>query len=196
MKKQVTIKQIARVCGTNPPYYDLCVNGVIQNRRLVNHDHMPVQVATEMLCAPRARMTSRERKQCERARERIFESTLSGQTPEARLAFRVSSRPIESLAKWIRRAARRRKDVQAKYGILCRRRDKLNAKTGEPAQAEILELLGIGRALAALEIRAKLLEMVLDAAQEEVKRRERLVESLRFAAPGFAAALEKKLEKV
>ena len=45
-------------------------------------DHMPTEVATEMLCAPKARMTNRERKECQRAREIRYASPRQPRTTE------------------------------------------------------------------------------------------------------------------
>jgi hypothetical protein len=52
-------------------------------------DHMPAEVATEMLASPRAKLTARQRKTCMAARQRVF-ATESG----APLRRRILSRPI------------------------------------------------------------------------------------------------------
>ncbi len=88
-------------------------------------DHMPVEVATEMLCAPKARMTNRERKECFRARERHFVSTLVAKPAEAKRSRFISSRNFSQLLTLQRRGNAKRAELERGFSLLTRQLDKV-----------------------------------------------------------------------
>lgn len=155
------------------------------------------QVATELLCRPGVRMTNKERKQLNRARwkelnPKKFDPLGIGH----RLEYRLGQRSWQQLCKWQKRANARRKQVQCTYIILQRRQTKLGAKTGQPSDAEITELLALNQGLAALDAKARVLDTFLEGLEEEVLRRKKLWESVATAgAQQFAKQLRSALTK-
>lgn len=111
-------------------------------------DHMPAEVATEMLA--RALLTNRQRKQCMQARERVFgagvpllrrtqaelspdratlrelkisvpyvfDADFAPPLPEAKLARRHARIPIDRLSRLVTRSIRARRRVQTAYAKL------------------------------------------------------------------------------
>lgn len=87
----------------------------VKNRVVVEEDHMPKQVATEMLCNPKVRMTNRERKTYERARWTIKRSTLEPKPHGVVIEARLKRTPLEKLVLWWGRALLRRKQLQKPF---------------------------------------------------------------------------------
>lgn len=146
------------------------------NLQRVERDHIPTQVATELLCRGGAMMANKDRKLYMRARETHYES--SRQPKENRrqqiLANRLRSRPWSFLVSRNRRCINIRGEVQHAYIIGQRHLDKLKAKTGKPDPREVLAILMLERQMAALEVRAKELDMAWECLSDEIERRQKL----------------------
>lgn len=154
-------------------------------------DHMPVEVATEMLASPKAKLTARLRKNCFAARQRVFlsatplrrgfqihdateltrdgESLLQDADHEQALAdkplvdiARIRALPLDRLARLKVRADRRRRAAQQKYIQLLGLID----ATPEGSRRKPLEKLK-----AALTLRAVQLDELSDAVAAEIKIR-------------------------
>lgn len=86
----------------NPKLREALEDAETSAPRFLERDHMPLQVATELLCAPR--ISNLMRKKCNRAREKHFVS-VSGNIPfEYKQASRFSRADIAQIGKWLRRA--------------------------------------------------------------------------------------------
>lgn len=92
----------------------------------VPFDHMPVEVAVEMLLAPKARMSARERKECMRARETRYASPRTRKSVAAKLTEKYTENTLEQLCRWNRRARSNRADGQRQYQLLAKQLDKLS----------------------------------------------------------------------
>lgn len=97
----------------------------------VEFDHMPIEVATEMLLAPKARMTNRERKECARAREIRYESARTRKSVAGRLARTYTFSSFSQLNRWHTRAVNRGRDAQCQFQMLAKQLDKL-ARSEKP----------------------------------------------------------------
>lgn len=140
----------------------------------VEHDHMPRQVAIELLCRSK-RMTNRERKMYMQALEVHHVSTRRPKTERMTevLANRLRIRPWATLCKILKRCNNRRSEVQTQYLIAKRRVDKLGVKTEEVKQSEVLEILNLNKLIAFLELRAKRLDLVWEGVTNEIERRQK-----------------------
>lgn len=141
--------------------------------RKAEFDHMPAQVATEILCKPGARITNKERKTLMRARETRYESALpSRESRHAEiLSNRLKGRTWAQLIKWDKRCKNARALVQHAFVVTNRRIEKLGAKTDKPNQTEVLALLLMERQKAALELQSAKIELAWDCVTGEIKRR-------------------------
>jgi len=71
----------------------------------IDFDAPPIEVATEMLCDNRARLTARQRKTFMAARETRYIARFPESTPgTTKLASRFESAKLSQLGKWLRRA--------------------------------------------------------------------------------------------
>lgn len=116
---------------------------------------MPKEVATEMLATPGLRMTRRERRAYQDARQREFSSELTKKPMTAKLQEKVRSRSIKWLGREAKRTARQRRGLQVKY---------------EAAKREEQNPV-IARLIALLDLKAAGLDAVLDAIQDEIQYR-------------------------
>lgn len=147
------------------------------NLQRVERDHIPTQVATEMLCRGGAMMANKDRKLYMRARENHYESTRQpkGNRRQEILAKRLRQRPWTFLVSRNRRCINVRAEVQQAYVIGNRHLTKLKEKTGKPDPREVLAILMLERQLAALEVKAKELDMAWECITDEMERREKLI---------------------
>ena len=153
--------------------------------KLVETDHMPVEVATEMLCAPKAHMTNRQRKECQAARSKVYASVFEPKDSALVLANRLKCCKWDQLNRWEKRAKQRRAELQLAYQLACKRRDKLNATELDPKKEQAkfymvqMQLAVMNRAIAGLELRAAQIEALWDAVDEEKARRQKMIEALK-----------------
>jgi hypothetical protein len=136
-------------------------------------DHMPVEVATELLASPKARLTARMRKNCLAARQRVYcsatplrrfadrwhqntanEARFVNERPLVNLA-RLSLLPLARLDRLARRTSRRRIALQRAY---------------ERAQQSLLPAV-FAKLRVSLELKAAALDATADAARDELNRR-------------------------
>jgi hypothetical protein len=155
------------------------------------------EVATELLCTPGLAMSNKERKKFQRARWTILNpEKFDSLGIEHRLEYRLCQKNWRQLCKWLRRAQGRRQDAQAKFQILQRRQKKLGEKVGPPSDSDIQEILLLQQAVAALNAKSTVLDIFTDAVETEIKRRQKLWESVKVAgAPEFAKQLKKALTR-
>lgn len=162
-------------------------------------DAMPYEVATAMLTEPKARMTNRMRKTCNAARwkeycnngqpmfrecridpaptyshTRLVKLSLIDAerriiTPEEKTARRYAGVTWEQLHRWQQRAIRQRMRVQQQF---TKGREKLDALSKEDVQ----RIRQLRFALALLQKTAEALEAIMDATEDEIKRREEQLE--------------------
>lgn len=149
-----------------------------------NTDHMPAEVASSMLRAPKAKLTARERKNCKAALEVVMVSSspivkTSAKTKSKPAEYEYQSGPksidekltgkllrakLDQLTKWLKRAHSRRMQVQRAY----------------------LRVVGTGpfseKKRAALELKAAQLDIFHGAVYDELRRRSE-IEPLRCTIP-------------
>lgn len=143
-----------------------------ENLREVVFDHMPREVATEMLCSPKAKMTNRERKECRRARELRFESTRTVKPITTKMAHRFSAASFAQLGRWNRRATKRRHDAQCLYQHLGRQIEKLQGVAETPITKAAKGMADFQRSR--LDLVAAQHELVADLTANEINRRNAL----------------------
>lgn len=120
----------------------------------VERDHMPRQVAREMLCAPG--LSNRMRKNCFDALATHYVSQLKSKPGETKLANRFKRSSLTQLEKWISRVIFRRAKTQKEY---------LKAmKMGETPMKRAL--------IAALDYKAQLLDLTRDCLENELMTRQ------------------------
>lgn len=153
------------------------------NLQRVERDHMPAQVATEMLCRGGAMMTNKDRKLYMRARENHYESTRQPKENRRQqiLANRLRSRPWSFLVSRNRRCINIRGEVQHAYVVGNRHLAKLKEKTGKPDPREVMAILLLERQMAALEVKAKELDMAWECLTDEMERRQKNMKAVQLA---------------
>lgn len=119
----------------------------------IERDHMPRQVAREMLCAPG--LSNRMRKNCFDALSTHYVSQLKSKPGEAKLANRFKAAKLTQLEKWLSRVIFRRANTQKQY---------LKAmKLGDTPMKRAL--------LAALDYKAQLLDLTRECLEDELEKR-------------------------
>ncbi len=136
-------------------------------------DHMPVEVATEMLCAPKARMTNRERKECFRARERHFVSTRTARPVDERRHRFILGRNYAQLVKLERRGLARCSELTHNFQTLSKQLDKVRRATAEEMPQPLADALSgmIKRKQAELDIALAHYSFQAETAGAEIKAR-------------------------
>jgi hypothetical protein len=155
------------------------------NLKPVDFDHMPKEVATEMLCAPKARLTNRERKACMAARETRYTSTREPISKDAKVATKLKGATWLQLFIWNKRATNRRDALQRAYKLAQRTLEKPNLHPGTKILLE--------RQSAVASLQAVALDAFRDLLEDEVKRRQDFIANLQGIVPSLAAAVESKL---
>lgn len=140
----------------------------LQTMKLIERDRMPYEVATEMACSSWCRRTNRERKMLRDARQVEWCSEAERKPLAEKLANRMRNRPIAWLGREVTRAEKRRRGVQQKYEALMRLE-----------QTPIVE-----RFVAALNLRAAQIDLVIDVAQDEIRYRLDLTHGITKPANG------------
>lgn len=128
-------------------------------------DGMPAPVATEMLSERRARLTNTFRKQCCRARARLFVTDVTAKAPEAKTARRFQSASLAQLGRWLRRSIARREIVQRRYLEVPNSDNPIVQACFDAARADISAI-------------ANRLDAIRDCAEDEIKRRAEQAESI------------------
>ncbi len=118
---------------------------------------MPVEVATEMLAAPKARLTGTMRRACIHARERVYISEQEPKDGVLKLTERLERKSYSQLLKWLKRSNRRRAKTQAAY---------MKLQEQEGIKAEVKEVLS-----SILDAKAHQLDSLIDGLEEEIKAR-------------------------
>lgn len=144
----------------------------LEKFQAIEFDHMPVLVATEMLCAPKARMTNRERKECARARELRYSATPAriAKAVASKLEARFSHASLTQLGKWNRRARAQRQLAQEQYQVLAKQLDKLHRVE---EQTPVLNYMGAlaKKRQAELDILADRLTLLAELTFAEIQKR-------------------------
>lgn len=117
-------------------------------------DGMPKEVATDMLCA-NIPLSNRQRKIFRDARAKIFVSEQQPKLWTERVARKMAEASITQLSKWRGRILKRRRGVQNAY-------QKVQGQEDSSAKEKLL---------AALDLRAGLLDVNLDALDDVVGSR-------------------------
>jgi hypothetical protein len=165
------------------------------NRKQVEQDGMPKEVATEMLCRPGIRMTNRERKQYQRARQKVFTSTLEKISLADRIAIRLQSRPWEQLHRWLLRHQKRHDDVQTAFRKATVEAEKVAATpiTEENKVLLAAKRVVLQRILAGLNVRGSTHQLIIDALETEIDRRKTFIDRLKQVTPSVASKVEAEL---
>jgi hypothetical protein len=159
--------------------------------KVVERDHMPVEVATELLCTPKARTTNRERKIWNAARTIVFESTLRPIPEEQKTSVWLQSRTWQQIHQSLSRTIQARVKAQIHFKFIVREIGKLSMvpdAKDTPLRRAILE-----RQQAALDIHAAGLDALREALENELTRRESFCASLKEMAPSIAKVLRRSL---
>jgi hypothetical protein len=134
------------------------------NRGIVEHDHIPVEIAEAMLFGPGVKLTSRMRKNCMAARETHFQSTLEPKEYTSHLKRAAQSASAAQLLKWARRAVVARAKVTRDYLTLKTKRLQLDPmKLHDIAKAE--------RVLAIMDVKAQQIDSQMASYRSEAERR-------------------------
>jgi hypothetical protein len=104
--------------------------------RLLERDHMPKQIATDMLLNSQ-RLSNTMRKTCMRARENHYVSVQTKEAGIYKIARRFQRATLQQLSKWLRRAQQRRTDTAASLRSL--KKDKSRPEEIQRSLAGILE---------------------------------------------------------
>jgi hypothetical protein len=152
---------------------------------------MPAEVATELLVAPKTRLTNQQRKVYQQARQTSYESVFEAKTVEDKLAGKMRSASWNQLLKWNKRSIDRRADVQVAYLLAIKRRNMLQEKTVDPkdekANMEIqVQLAVLNRAIAGLELKAAQLDCFWSAVDDEFTRRQKFFRRLETVSSEIA----------
>jgi hypothetical protein len=86
--------------------------------KILERDTLPPQVATEMLTRPGVRLTGKERRMYQKAREIHYVSEVVKKDPAEKLKFKLKNVKLEQLNKWHRRSERRYMKVQRQHAAL------------------------------------------------------------------------------
>lgn len=174
--------QDPEIGATFPRRCDLKREGlwVPKNREKVEQDGMPKEVATEMLCRPGVRLTNRERKMYQRARCTVYKSTLEKFSLADRVAIRLQGVTWEQLNRWLLRHQAREKIVQTAYSKTQEAAEKLAAETVTEENKVILaaKRVVLQRILAGLQMRGSTHQLIIDALETEIDRRQKFIEHL------------------
>jgi hypothetical protein len=143
-------------------------------------DHMPKEVATEMLC--RTRYSNRQRKEYMNARHRFFESDRKRAEPIVKLEKRLKGATWAQITKWETRALNHRAEIQAAYTLT--ERALKQARDAKPKDKQTTVAIGariavLERALAGLNMKAAQIDLFWDALDTEKGRRGLLIANLR-----------------
>lgn len=133
-------------------------------------DHMPKEVATEMLCSPKARLTNRERKECMRARAAVYVPTDTKKPYDEKLLRKAKQSSWAQLIRIVVRCSLRRSMAQNRWLKLSNKLAKLETTPLNKTVREAADFV-IRRDMAALDVLVAQLEMKIDAAKKEVDYR-------------------------
>jgi hypothetical protein len=149
----------------------------------LDFDHMPVEVATEMLAAPKAKMSARQRKTCFAARQRIFytgnplhrgASGYTEQDPpittsaETKLDRKFRSMPIARLDRLHRRVTTARRGVDYLFQKMEPHFHRLDTEASKLPRAQVVALLRIRDDI---ERKAGAMALIISRADAELRRR-------------------------
>lgn len=153
------------------------MNNKPQNHKQLEVDGMPPQVATELLCAPKARMTARQRKTCWAARSKVYCSTLKQKPVEEKLANRMRRASWAQIGKWTARTESRGALLESAYSKVLRERHALSLPTADRNNPEgnariQARIIIIDKIISALELKRAQLMVFSDAIRTERSRRE------------------------
>jgi 3-methyladenine DNA glycosylase Tag len=157
--------------------------------KIVDKDHLPKEVATEMLCAPLAHSTNSERKTWREARATVFESKRVAIPQEQKVSVRLQSLTWEKLDRRLHRVCATRENAQRAYKLFQRRGTVLDSRV--PAQKTTLVLLE--RQMSAIELHVAGLDALWEAIENEIERRQNFCKTLSSLTPSVAKALRRKL---
>lgn len=115
----------------------------------IERDTIPSEVAAEMLCEPRARMTNRMRKNCLAARETHYASVLTRTPGATKLAARLHTAKLTQLGSWLRRSVSRGRTTS-------RLRQRLDGITGLEKLLQLVTIRGINLAISQAAIETEL----------------------------------------
>lgn len=166
------------------------------NREKVEQDGMPKEVATEMLCRPGIRMSNRERKQYQRARVTVYKSTLEKFSLADRVAIRLKGCTWEQLNRWLLRHTTRERLVQQAYSKANEAAEKLAAETVTEENKVILaaKRVVLQRIMAGLQMRGSTHQLIIDAIETEIERRQKFIAHLQaIKQREIAAKIEAEL---
>jgi len=134
------------------------------NRGIVEHDHLPTEVANSMLLTPGVKLTARMRKNCMAARETHFQSTLVPKEFALHLMAAAHNASAAQLLRWARRVVVKRNKVTRDYLTLKAKRVQLDPmKLHDIAKAE--------RVLAIMDVNAQQLDAEMASYRSEAERR-------------------------
>jgi hypothetical protein len=137
----------------------------------IEQDHMPVQVATDLLCTLE-RITMPQRKNFLDARAVLYCAIEEKKPREGKLHRKYREAPLLQLGKWNRRATKRRNDIQSKYVIAI-------ALPEETTKQQLLK----NRLVAGLNLAAAMAIQVIDGTEADLEWRARVTRGICRAGP-------------
>lgn len=157
--------------------------------KVVERDTMPKEVAVEMLCAPKARTTNRERKTWNDARQTVFESQNRPVNANAKMSVWLQGRNWMQIHQALGRVELAKEKALRHLAFLQKQALKLDSRVKE--QSMILALLE--RQMAALDVHIGGLDSTRELLQNELERRADFCAQLHQLTPSVAKKLRRQL---
>lgn len=157
--------------------------------KVVERDVMPSEVATEMLCAPKAKLTNRERKNFNDARQTVFESQLRPIDANQKMSVWLQSRSWMQIHQALGRVEKARAIAHRHLAFFQKKSTNLDSR--EKEQSLMLALLE--RQMAMLDVHIAGLNSTRELLQNEISRRENFCTQLRQLTPSVAKKLRRQL---
>jgi hypothetical protein len=154
-----------------------------------DRDVMPKEVAIEMLCAPKARLTNRERKTLNDARATVYESTMRPIDGNAKMSVWLQSRSWLQLNNSLNRTREARQQAQHHFTHLQRMAAKCDSRTEEGG----IRLALYDRQMKALDVHAAGLDSQMELLENEIDRRSQFCTRLKEVAPTLARTIRREL---
>jgi len=166
---------LATVTVSEPAFFGSLVKKPDPNIRPVDFDHMPVEVATELLCAPLGRLSGPEEAACWAAREKRYESVRVAVAPSVKLARRMKRSSVAQLAKWQKRIRTRQLFTMQAINRGQKRLNVLGTPDPEKDTNATIEKLMLEAYVRKLHVVGSQLDMARECVEDEIARREKLV---------------------
>src|ERR1035437_1768601 len=142
-------------------------SALLRGWKPVEHDTMPLQVATDLLCS-QENTTNSMRKTFFDARATLWCAVEEKKPREGKLARRYHEATLLQIGKWNHRAAKKRRKLQNRYALALKLPEE---STGQQLQKN--------RIMAALDLAVAMVDQVTDGTTHEINDRMSLAVAIR-----------------